>query len=274
MRIHVRSRHLLFLAIAVAACSDMTLAPSHGAPPQSGGNGPAATPAVVYLDVAPNSGSTVPLGVSFTFSAVAVRSDNVRIPATSPQWTSLNDAILAVNPATGDARALGVGSTSVVVRANGVSATVVVTVLPPSSPGISSALTVSAFSVVEFDYPSQPGYWFYAPQVSVTAAPGISVTVLDLRFSVPGFDPIPSFDCGGAVPAGASRDLNGEVYGDWEFTFDHGGSRPAGDDVSLVLTFIDDTGATGTITAQGKIVHGALPTTYGGDPGACFHGIS
>ena len=262
------------LAVAIAACSsDVAVAPRRGGAPKSGGSGPAVPPVVVALDITPQSGSTVALGSSFTLSVVAVRSDGARLAAANPEWSSLDPTIVTVNSVTGSASAVGVGSTSVTVRAGGVAAVAIMTVLPPPSAGSSTALTISAFSVVEYDYPSRTGYWLYAPQVTVTASAAMPVTVLDLQFSMPGFDPIPSFSCGGYVPAGASRDLNGEVYGDWSFSIEHGGSQPNGDDAALVLTFIDSNGATGTITTQGKIVRGALPTTYGSDTGACFHGI-
>ena len=59
----------------------------------------------------------------------------------------------------------------------------------------------------------------------------------------PGFDPIPPIACGGRIAAGTTRDLNGESYGDWLFSFDQTGTR--------VTTGAD-----------------------GGPPGACFQGLA
>jgi hypothetical protein len=77
----------------------------------------------------------------------------------------------------------------------------------------------------------------------------------------------------GAIAAGTSRDLNGEVYGSWTFTFDWAASRATGEDATAVVTYIDDTGAMGTTTATGPVIHGTDPTTYTGgeNGGACFH---
>lgn len=265
-------RALLLATVAsvasVACSSDTSVAPPSGSngQPAQGGTPPSA-PRVVTLDVAPKTGVAVDLGSTFTFSAVAVRSDSMRIAAQDLSFNSLAPGILAVNPITGIANAIGSGNAAVLVRGSGLEAVVIVTVLPPSYSGNSTALKVNSFSVVQYA-PSA-----FAPLLNVTAASNTSVTVLDLQFWISGLGSIPSIGCGGNIPAGGTRDLNGEVYGDWTFSIGSS-TQPASDDAVAVVTFIDGTGATGSVTAHGKIAAGSMPTTYTGgqNGGPCFHG--
>jgi hypothetical protein len=216
---------------------------------------------------------TVFLGSIFTLRAFLVRNDGSRIEVPKPEWFTPNFSVLAINPVTGIAAAVGVGTAVVTVRADGFTASATLTVEAPPSITRSGALTVNAFSVVEFRYPSATGQPFYAPQLLVTAADSTSVTILTLVFHIPGLDdPIPSIGCGGHILAGATRQLNGEVYGDW--TFSISGQRATGEPATAVVTFIDDTGALGTITVRGPIESGGLPGTYTGgeNGGPCFHG--
>ena len=266
-------RALLLVMVAGSACStDNTVAPAaqNNGSPNQGGGAPAtpALPRIVSLEVTPGTGTAVDLGSTFAFSAVAVRSDSLRIPVQETSFTSLAPGVLAVNGVTGIANAVAPGNAAVVVRGSGLSAIVVVTVLQPSSSGNSAALTVNSFSIIQYA-PS-----VYAPQVNVSASAKTSVTVLDLQFWVSGLPNIPAIGCGGKILAGATSDLNGEVYGDWTFAF--GGSSPAAsDDAVVVVTFIDGTGATGSVSAHGKIVGGGFPTSYSGgqNGGPCFHGL-
>jgi hypothetical protein len=216
---------------------------------------------------------TVFLGSIFTLRAFLVRSDGSRVEVPKPEWFTPNFSVLAINPATGIAAAVGVGTAVVTVRADGLTASAMLTVEAPTSTANSGALTVNAFSVVEFRYGSAPDQPFYAPQLLVTAATSTSVTILTLVFHIPGLDdPIPAIGCGGRILAGATRQLNGEVYGDC--TFSLFGQRATGEPATAVVTFIDDTGATGTITVRGPIESGGLPGTYTGgeNGGPCFHG--
>lgn len=259
---------LLLLMVAAAACgSDPTVAPTPTSSSPPGTAAPPTSPAIVGLDVTPKSGSAVALGSTFTFSAVFVRADGSRVVPTKSSWNSLKESILAVNSATGIAHAVGAGSTTVIVQADGITSNIVVTVLAPPSPGTSTALNINSFSMIQY------GAFSFAPQLNVTASAGTSVTVLDLQFDMPGLGSIPTWGCGGDIPAGATRDINGEVYGDWTYEISSD-SPPTSDDATVVVTFIDETGATGTITSRGKIVSGSLPTTYSGgeNGGPCYHG--
>ena len=237
---------------------------------------PAAAPATPRTDsVSISLPRTVGLGSIFTLRAILVRSDGSRIEASQPRWFTPNLSVVAINPVTGIAAAVGVGTAVVTVSAEGLTATAMLTVEAPPNVTRSGALTVDAFSVVEFEYETAPGWKFYAPQLLVTAAPSTSVTVLTLEFHIPGLDePIPIIGCGGLVSAGATRRLNGELYGDWAFTVDDPGHHATGEPSTAVVTFIDDTGAVGTITVRGAIEPGEPPDTYSGgeNGGACFHG--
>ncbi|HSQ32334.1 MAG TPA: hypothetical protein VLN49_20905 [Gemmatimonadaceae bacterium] len=113
------------LILASVACSSDTWVS-----PTSPGSAPTSAPSVVSLDVTPQSGSTVALGTSFTFTAVAVRNDGRRVPATALSWTSLDPTILAVDPVTGRANALREGSVTVLAQADGVSKSIIVNVRP------------------------------------------------------------------------------------------------------------------------------------------------
>jgi hypothetical protein len=139
-----------------------------------------------------------------------------------------------------------------------------------------STLAVQSFSMIEYQYPSTPGWWSYAPQILVAETSGHgSITILRLDVSIPGFGPAPGFCSTGIhVAAGSSHNVVGELYGDYELSYDDNGKRAGSGDATLVITYSDETGRMGTVSAKGPIVPGALPTTYTGgqssmSPGQC-----
>ena len=251
-------------------CIDTTAAPSDGArpEPQSPSN-PA--PTVVRLAITPDSASLL-LSSGFQFTAYEVLSDSSRLPA-NVTWTSSNDQVLTINSATGYAVAVGAGYAGVVAKVDGLSAAAVVTIIGPTSVGTSDALVVDSFSMIEFQYPSAPGRWFYAPQMRARASQGRSASILVLKFSIPGLGSPPPFGCGAAMSV-TPRDLFGEVYGDWLLSIDQTGQRATGTAATATISFLDDRGTEGTRIVTGPIVQGSLPTTYSGgaNGGACFHG--
>lgn len=111
---------LIFVSVA---CSSDT-----SGSPTSPAGASASPPSVVSLEVTPQSGSTVFLGASITFTAVAVRRDGLRVPPTALSWTSLDPTILAVDAITGKANALREGSVTVLARADGLSTPIIVNV--------------------------------------------------------------------------------------------------------------------------------------------------
>jgi len=142
-------------------------------------------------------------------------------------------------------------------------------------------LVIQRFFMTEFQYSSAPDRWFYAPQVEATVAPGHSVLISYLLFSIPGVntpipaDTIPNWPCFAHVSAGTAVELNGEVYGDWTMSIGgEPGRQATGADATARISYTDDAGVTSTLTLHGPIVPGSLPTTYTGGTmgGACFHG--
>lgn len=117
---------------------------------------------------------------------------------------------------------------------------------------------------------SAPNQWFYAPQLRVRASPGRTVSVLLLRFTIPAIGGFNDWGCAATLTS-AARELNGEVYGDWAFEIGPA-DQASGADATAIVTYVDDARTMATRTVRGPVVRGSLPTTYGGDPGACFHG--
>jgi ribosomal protein S28E/S33 len=181
--------------------------------------------------------------------------------------------VLAVNAATGYAVAVAAGRVGVIASINNMKVVAFLTVLGPESVGQSDVLVIESFSMLEFQYPSALDRWFYAPQMRAHAAPGRRVSVLVMRFTIPGLDNAPAFGCGANLMENP-RDLFGEVYGDWLLTIDETGRRATGDVATVTITYVDDTGMAGTRVVAGPVVPGTLPATYtgGGNGGACFHG--
>ena len=268
-----RGLRISSLALALGwtvACSDNTAAPSGSAntatPP------PAKTaPTVVRVAIVPDSAS-MPLSSALSFAAYKILSDSSRLP-TSAVWFSTNDQVLTVAAGSGYAVGVGAGHAAVVARVDGLVGVAAVTVLGPASVGPSDALVVDSFSMIEFQYASAPGEWFYAPQVRAHAGQGHTASVLVMKFSIPGLGNAPPFGCGASLDV-KPRDLFGEVYGDWLLSIDQTGHRATGEAATATITFLDEAGVSSTRVVTGPIVPGSLPTTYtgGSNGGACFHG--
>jgi hypothetical protein len=205
-------------------------------------------------------------------AAVLAMSDGTWIP-TIARWTSSAPRVVSVQ----NSRAIGVsrGTATITASIDSLSLwaevpALVLTRLPDSA----RALVVQRFFITEFQYPSLSGVWFYAPQVQVAAAPGRRVYIASLTFSIPGLDDIATWNCDAYVTAGKVVDLNGEVYGDWALSVEETEHQATGADATAKLKYYDDSGLTTTLSLRGPVVRGSLPTTYGGDPGACFSGLS
>ncbi|MEP6762998.1 MAG: Ig-like domain-containing protein [Gemmatimonadaceae bacterium] len=146
---------------------------------------------------------------------------------------------------------------------------------PPTGES-NAVLSAVSFTMLEFQVPSQPGWWQYAPKLVLAESSGKGpATIVSLSFFLPGFyRPFPLI-CGAGlrILAQSSVDLFGEHYGDFDrsFDFDGPGTRAAAGDATLVVTYRDDAGRMSAITVQGHIVPGALPTTYTGGNGYPFY---
>ena len=138
-----------------------------------------------------------------------------------------------------------------------------------------SALVIGAFSVIEFEYEPGRGFW-YAPQILVKETSGKgSATVYSLEVTLPGLGYTGRICSKGMyVAPGGSRQLVGEIYGDWELEYGPSAARLTPGVATVTIAFRDETGRSGTLTANGPVTPGALPTTYTGGvssmaPGAC-----
>ena len=227
-------------------------------------------PRVVALSIAPDS-AVMTLGAGLSLTAIESLSNGSRVTVRA-DWYSSNYEIVMINGASLHARAVGPGQAVIMARADGLVAFAPVMVLPPKLFGPSEALVIESFFVTEHQYESAPNQWYYAPQLRVRASSGRSLSVLVLRFTIPGVGYPPSWGCGATITS-AGRELNGEVYGDWAFEIGGDGPRASRDDATAVVTFVDDAGTMDSRTVHGPVVGGSGPGTYGGDSGACFQGI-
>jgi hypothetical protein len=149
---------------------------------------------------------------------------------------------------------------------------------PTSGSGVSNLL-VDSFQVIEFQYDSLPGHYFYAPRMHVSSD-GDPLTVEKLELAFPDGTPAPAFCSTGLPVSGAGRDLVGELYGDYEFSIDYADGHRAGPgSFTLTMTYVDAGGQRRTLSATGEATPGGLPTTYTGgtssmNPGSCPSGSS
>ncbi len=221
---------------------------------------------------------TLVIGASLKIAAWVVGQDGRALP-TQPDvaWNSSLAAIATVRPVpyggnnghNAAVTAVAGGVTTITATAGGATATLEVTVFLPPPPG-PSGLAVVTFTMLEFQYPENPGLWVYAPQLRVTESAGGTVDVLGLAVTVPGFGTPPPF-CG-SIRLGPfeSRDLNVELYGDYQISVDAGTSGrrvTAGELATAVIRYRKADGEVVDLTVTGPIVAGTLPTTYTGGYG-------
>jgi hypothetical protein len=272
MRCRLRTTALaMFVGSAAwqAGCSEAASDPvGSGSPAVPTTTKPA--PSAVRLVIVPDS-AVIALGSGFSLAAYQIMTDSSRVPVV-PAWSS-NESVVIINAANGYAVAVGPGHATVLARLGQVTASALVTVPSPTTSALSDALVIDSFSMIEFQYPSEPGRWFYAPQMRARAAANRRASVLTFKFAIPGLGAPPPFGCGASL-TDASRDLFGEVYGDWLLEIDDAGHRATGETATATITFIDDAGNAGTRAVSGPIVRGTLPASYTGgqNGGACFHG--
>ena len=161
-----RSLASALLLVSALACSDGTAPPKTGAAASSPVSEP--TPTNVRLVIVPDT-AIVALGVQFSFAAYKVLSDSSRLPA-SAFWSSNDEQVITVNAFNGHAVAVGPGHALVTARTGDFIAVATMAVAAPTNLGVSDALVVDGFSMLE--YPSGLTAWSYAPQVRAHACPG------------------------------------------------------------------------------------------------------
>jgi hypothetical protein len=238
---------------------------------------PRTTPAANHdqpgrLRISPDS-MLISQGDTVFISATLFDSHGSSSPAATA-WTSSDSQIVTVGSGTGRLIAGAPGRAVITASTTNPSlqAQASVIVLPPPTTDPDGSLIVERFYMTEFQYPSAPNRWYYAPQIQVAAAPGRIAYVGLLTLSIPGLGgATPPFTCT-AVITSPARDLNGEVYGDWAMSIDYNGAQANGSDATATIAYVDDSSVTRTMTVKGPIIPGGLPTTHGQDAGACFHG--
>jgi len=258
------------LMLALAACS--------GDSPVAVGTGqevPRLTPPTAPITVAP---ATMILR-STSSSIHQTQMTNLRLDARDARgadlfpvvaWATSDASVVSVNSSdmiVSRITGIAVGTATITASVAGRSASIVITVLPALT-GEGTLLVVESFRVIEFQYPSSPGHYYYAPEVRLReTANGAGAAITALDFAIPGFGPVPSCMTFRRVDPGAVLDLLPETYGDFAYAIYKPGERASGTEASMTLTVTDGLGIGRKLTATGPIVPGVLPTTYTGGSG-------
>lgn len=129
---------------------------------------------------------------------------------------------------------------------------------PVPMPG---TLVIESFTVVAYPYLAMSS--FYSPLIRVHAPDG-AVTVTEMVFVIPGVTSGSRFCINKRVERGHGRDLLREIYGDYELSLVGPSLSAATGPARITLTYRDELGAVGVITAEGPVAAGNLPTTYTG----------
>ena len=142
--------------------------------------------------------------------------------------------------------------------------------LPDAS---SSLLSAEAFRMIEFQYPSTPDQWFYAPEMRLRGTGNKDGAVVTrMTFLIPGLDAELPCTTGINVGANSAVQIFNEIHGDFRFTLAQSGVRSTGGEATAIITVTDGRGVTTDIAAKGPIVSGKLPQSYpsGGVALSCF----
>jgi hypothetical protein len=141
---------------------------------------------------------------------------------------------------------------------------------PPGSPLMtpepSERLVVESMEMIEYQYPSHPAHYFYAPLIRVSAR-NEPVTVWGMSVALPNSNPIPA-SCTVIEVGADALDLVREVYGDYELAVSRGeGQRVHGGEFTVRIYFFDAHRRAGVVEAVAPATPGGLPPTYSGDMG-------
>ena len=120
--------------------------------------------------------------------------------------------------------------------------------------------------MIEFQYPSLPDQWFYAPKMRLRLIGNTNaVLVAGMTFQIPGLDAAPPCRPALGVRANSVVEILNEIPGDFHFTITQASVRSTGGEATAVVTVTDGRGARTDIVAKGPIVAGKLPQKYRGD---------
>ena len=272
MRIARFTQIALSLALLPAlACSDVAaprvVLPT--APPSSTPAAPSPPPQVSAIILQP-ANAVVTVGDRYTiWGYVQTSIPEARWEGTIV-WSS-SDIRIAYVESVGETAAsvvgLRPGSVSINATVVGRTISTTLTVLGAAAPGEDVPVVVDDFHVIEFQYPSAPGHWFYAPQLRLHDTTGVAdAAVIRMAFEIPGFGgPSPACTTNRLV-ASTPVDVFREMYGDYEFTIDKPGARATAGMATAIITLRVGKSAI-MLTASGPVVPGSLPTTYTGGSG-------
>ena len=140
-------------------------------------------------------------------------------------------------------------------------------------PGPSNAaLSISSFSMIEYQDPGDASQWLYSPRLELAEAEGRSqATVFEMLFAIPGLPAFPAVCSQGTQVAPATTtEMFGIQYGDYEWEFSASGLRASGlTDVSALIIYSDDVGHVDTLAAHVPVTQGSPPAVL--NEGAYHH---
>lgn len=182
-------------------------------------------------------------------------------------WASSDSTIgevRSLSPTAATVVGLRPGTVAITGTADGRTATTTLIVLAEAVDGQDVPMVVEDFHVVEFQYPSEPGRWYYAPQIRLRNTTGVAAAVVRLEFEIPGFARL--LPCTEVRPVTSSPfDVLRELYGDYELSFDSG-TRASTGVATVILTMRIGEEAV-LLLRTGPVVPGSLPTTFTGGSG-------
>jgi hypothetical protein len=256
-------------AVALACADNRTTAPTAARTPV-----PVWAPGAALV-VSPST-MLMMQGDTVALDAVLVQPNGLR-QAVAAEWTPSNAQVIATISGPARVVAIAPGTATLLAAFDTLRAEASVTIVDKQFGKLSSAtgdaLILDRFFMIEYQYPSEPGQWYYAPQIRAGAAPGRTARITKLTFSIPGLDGwTPPLDCNAQLVTTTLTELNGDAYGDWLFDVFEGGHKATAANAEALVTFIDDSGRTATRAIEGPVVRGGLPWSTSGvaDSGACF----
>ena len=140
-------------------------------------------------------------------------------------------------------------------------------------------LTIESFSMIEYRYDDDDQY-YYAPSLVVyvpASAPTVHIAIFELG-SMTNFPINPNSDeCTTTIDIapGQRKQLFHELYGDYPLSYWWPGHRPTQGPAYAKLSYRSGDGPTHSVTMQGGMTPGSLPTSYSGGQGhwySCAYG--
>lgn len=199
-----------------------------------------------------------------------LRTAVVDAPWPAIAWTN-SDTLVAdlrtSGPAVASLVGLRAGTVVVTASADGRTDSTRVTILPRPAGTEPLPIIVDDFHVIEYQYPSGTGQWYYAPQLRLRDATGVAAAaVVGMAFELPGFGPLPPCMTDRPITSTA-LDVFREVYGEYQLSFFRTGVRAEPGLAAATLTIRLGGTDSLVLTTKGPIVSGSLPTTYTGGVG-------